>query len=326
MPGAVASPNSSIENMAHTGYEPCTNYSTTATIKNGSPVARDPTLTDTYTDTAATKRYAGVAALVAANAYRAFGILANPRRPGGDGLVPGGSGLVCTEGLCLAWVNVPANCALAVGDPLYPVLSQTYLQPYNLVANASGAGLVNFAGGIPFAIAAQAVATSTSAQLTKVWVEVVKVSRLMVVRAVHQGGFTADYPTTPTSNYAPFFRAPVPGRFVAAGMTTRVQFIDATDPLNFVLDIVKAPAGAKTSIFSTTPRLGPAAAQASGPAAHSSTIFDYDATYIRNGVLSATPSRAAPGDNYGYSIDLTATTPDTAIGDITVEAYFLPDW
>ena len=324
--GALASPNVSMENVAHANFEACTNYSTTTAVKYGSPVARDPSLTDTYNDSAAVKRASGAAAIVTANAHRAWGILCNPRRPGETGLQPGASGAVCTDGLVQAWVNVPANCALAVGDPLYPVLSQTYLRPYNLVANASGAGLVNFLGAIPFAIAAQAITTSTSAQTVLAWVEVVKPTRLIRIEKEHRGALTADYPTTPATNFAPFFRPPVPGRFIAAGMTTRVQFIDATDPLNFVLNIVKAPAGAQTSIFSTQPRLGPAAANASGPAAHSSTIFDYDATFIRNGVINTSANRAAPGDNFGYSIDLTITTPDTAIGDVVVEAYYLPDW
>jgi hypothetical protein len=321
----TSAPNVATEVLAAQKIVSGTNYSSSTDILDGTPVARDVSQSDTDATVQATKRYNGIAKVTSSNAKGLLGIAKGATGSGTKAILAGSSGEVVTAGLVVARVRVPANVAIANGDHLYPTLAQDYLQPYNLVANSSGSSRVVWNGGFPFAIARQAVDATSAARTLRLLVELPEVGALDYYCFQHRGTVTADYPSTPASNFSPLCVFRRAGEILAAGLWVRSLAGGASAYVNLVLDIQLGVDGTPASIFSTTPRIG-AAANLATAVAHKHTVFDYDANLIRNGVIDTAANRVAGGTRAGYSLDYTSSgSPTTEPTDVLIELWVRPD-
>lgn len=289
-------------------------------LLHGQPVARD------ISQSTATKKANGIAALTTTNGVHYLGIA---QATGGRGSNIGADkgAVVVRRGLCDARVRVAANQGVAVGDFLVAVPGQAYLSPMAYVATADGADRSNWNGYTPVAVAREAITATAAAQTADVLVEAVAPGDVKIIafRDV-LSALTADVPTTPASNFKWLGTLPEYAQFVGANLFARVSGVDATDPLKFVLQAAKCARGAAltaaVTLFSTAPQVGGDAA-GEDPANGFSATFDYDADDGVQGVLNSANVHFAPGDRIGYSLDLTATTPDTAIADVCVELFLV---
>ncbi len=296
------------------------NYGTTA-IAEGTPVARDISRSTTI------EKAHGIATVSTTNAHLLLGIA---QANDGISIPADAGGTVVTRGIARCRVQAPANVAIADGDLLTHVPGETYLRPFNLQATVAGVdrGKISL---LPFAIAREAVASLSTAQVKVIDVEVLGESaarRITRYSTVITGNLAADLPTTPATNFVPLGTVPFHGRVIFGTFWARISGVDATDPLNIVMRGAKHPRndyGNPVQLFSTNPRLGGDTA-GEDPAAGFDPMLNYDGDDAIQGVFNTANTRVAPGDRLGFSLDITRTTPDTEAADVVVEFWVLSDF